>query len=190
MGMTFQITLCSIALSILLMGCSAGSVPEDTINSNSVKSGQPPATAPSVSQSPSKLGQMLPISAEAEIVGERIGLEVAQTPEQKAMGLMYRLSLAPDRGMLFGFDPPQRVSFWMKNVKINLDMVFLRNGEVKAIAKSVPPCQTDKCPTYGPGREIIDQVIELRGGRAAELGLKVGDQVTVKFLDGSTTQPK
>ncbi|NEP37229.1 DUF192 domain-containing protein, partial [Moorena sp. SIO3B2] len=181
--MKFQITLCAIALSILIMGCSAGSVPGKITNSNSVKSGQPPATAPSVSQSPTKLGQMLPISAEADIAGERIGLEVAQTPEQQAMGLMYRLSLAPDRGMLFGFDPPRRVSFWMKNVKIYLDMVFLRNGEVKAIAKSVPPCQTDKCPTYGPGKEIIDQVIELRGGRAAELGLKVGDQVTVKFLD-------
>ncbi|NEP37769.1 MAG: DUF192 domain-containing protein, partial [Moorea sp. SIO3B2] len=48
---------------------------------------------------------------------------------------------------------------------------------------------TDKCPTYGPGKEIIDQVIELRGGRAAELGLKVGDQVTVKFLDRSSTAP-
>ncbi|NEQ86781.1 MAG: DUF192 domain-containing protein [Moorea sp. SIO2I5] len=187
--MKFQITLCSIALSILLMGCSAGSVPEDTVNITSVNSGQPPATAPSVSQSPSKLGQMLPISAEAEIAGERIGLEVAQTPKQKAIGLMYRLSLAPDRGMLFGFDPPQRVNFWMKNVKIYLDMVFLRNGEVKAIAESVPPCQTDECPTYGPGMAIIDQVIELRGGRAAELSLKVGDQVTVKFLDRSTTQP-
>jgi hypothetical protein len=131
---------------------------------------------------------MLPISALAEMAGQKISLEVARTPEEQAMGLMYRTSLAPDRGMLFAFNPPRPVSFWMKNVSIPLDMVFLRNGEVKAIAANVPPCTTTPCPSYGP--EIaIDQVIELRGGRAAELGLKVGDRVSVKFLDEKITPP-
>jgi len=52
--------------------------------------------------------------------------------------------------------------------------------EVKAIAASVPPCTTSPCPTYGP-ETLVNQVIELRGGRAAELGLKVGDQVKISF---------
>jgi hypothetical protein len=133
---------------------------------------------------------MLPISAQAQMAGQRIMLEVARTPQEQAMGLMYRTSLAPDRGMLFSFDPPQPVSFWMKNTIIPLDMVFIRDGEVKVIAANVPPCTTTPCPTYGPQVEVlIDQVIEIRGGRAAELGLKVGDQVIVKFGDGSTTPP-
>jgi hypothetical protein len=76
----------------------------------------------------------------------------------------------------------------MKNTKIPLDMVFLKDGEVKAIEADVPPCTADPCPSYGP-ETPIDQVIELRGGRAAELGLKVGDRVSVKFLDENITPP-
>ncbi len=131
---------------------------------------------------------MLPISATAEMAGQQISLEVARTPQEQAMGLMYRTSLEPDRGMLFSFDWPQPVSFWMKNTKIPLDMVFLLKGEVKAIAANVPPCTADPCPSYGP-KTAIDQVIELRGGRATELGLKVGDRVGIKFLDKNTTPP-
>ncbi|MFB2939359.1 DUF192 domain-containing protein [Aerosakkonemataceae cyanobacterium BLCC-F154] len=126
--------------------------------------------------------QMLPISAKAQLAnGEVIQLEVTRTPAEQAMGLMYRQSLPDDRGMLFSFSPPQPVSFWMKNVVIPLDMIFLQNGVVRAIATNVPPCKQDPCPTYGPNG-TIDQVIELRGGRAAELGIKVGQQVKIEFF--------
>ena len=155
---------------VLLMGCSSVT----------------PATSQSVSPSPQieaavNSGQELPISAQAIIKGRQIGLEVARTQEQQATGLMYRTTLADDRGMLFPFEPPQQLSFWMKNVSIPLDMIFIRDGKVKAIAASVPPCTTEPCPTYGPDI-AVNQVIELRGGRAAELGLKVGDKVNIKFL--------
>ncbi len=127
------------------------------------------------------LGQSLPISAQF-IVGDRVlGLEVAKTTEQQATGLMYRTTLADDRGMLFEFNPPQPVRFWMKNVSIPLDMIFIKDGRVKAIAAAVPPCNTTPCPTYGPGIPI-DRVVEVRGGRAKELGLKVGTPVEIKFL--------
>jgi uncharacterized membrane protein (UPF0127 family) len=88
--------------------------------------------------------------------------------------------------MLFAFVPPQRVSFWMKNTLIPLDMVFLREGQVKAITANVPPCRTEPCPSY-PSGVAIDQVIELRGGRAAELGLKVGDRVNIRFNEPIAT---
>jgi uncharacterized membrane protein (UPF0127 family) len=127
--------------------------------------------------------QKLPISASAKIANQRINLEVARTPHQIEKGLMYRTSLAADRGMLFVYEPPQPVSFWMRNTKIPLDMVFLRDGQVKALKTNVPPCTTNPCPTYGPGSKVvIDQVIELRGRRSAELGLKVGDRVNIKFF--------
>lgn len=142
-----------------------------------------------VSAAPSPIpSQSLPVAAVATIAGQTIQLEVARTLPQQATGLMGRQSLADDRGMLFPFRPPLRVNFWMKNVLIPLDMVFLRKGEVKAIAANVPPCQTEPCPTYGPDTEI-DQVIELRGGRAAELGLKVGDTIKIRFRPSKSATP-
>lgn len=133
-------------------------------------------------------GQILPVTAEVELGGQMIGLEVAQTPQQQAIGLMARESLADDRGMLFPFEPARPVSFWMKNVLIPLDMVFVSNGEIVAITNNVPPCQADPCPTYGPGRQAIDYVIELRGGLASELNLQAGDRVDIQWLETDIDQ--
>jgi uncharacterized protein len=151
-----------IMLSMTLMGCDATST------------AMPETTA---------LGQNLPISAQFAIGNRIVGLEVAETSEQQATGLMYRTTLAGDRGMLFEFNPPQNVRFWMKDVVIPLDMIFVKDGKVKAILAAVPPCKTTPCPTYGPGISI-DRVIELRGGRAKELGLNVGASIDIKFLPG------
>lgn len=130
-------------------------------------------------------GQILPVTAEVQLGDQIIGLEVAQTPQQQAIGLMARASLADDRGMLFPFEPARPVSFWMKNVLIPLDMVFVYNGEIVAIASNVPPCETNPCPTYGPGQQAIDYVIELRGGLAEELGIEAGDPVEIEWLETS-----
>jgi uncharacterized protein len=135
-----------------------------------------------------KQGQMLPITATAEIAGKNIQLEVAKTPEQQATGLMFRESLADDRGMLFPFENERIARFWMKNVSISLDMIFLNGDRIVGIAADVPPCQADPCPVYGPETSadqviLVDQVIELRGGRAAELGLKTDDQINIKLLN-------
>lgn len=169
------IGLLGTILGIWLVGCSSSAL-TTAISDSAIAQGE--ATPSPTSQFS---GQMLPISAQATIAGNIIDLEVTRTPEQQALGLMYRTSLPDNRGMLFEFSPPQPVSFWMKNVNIPLDMIFLRQGIVKAIAAKVPPCNANPCPTYGPGKPI-DQVIELRGGRAAELGLKVGDRITIRFL--------
>jgi hypothetical protein len=125
--------------------------------------------------------QTLPITAQANINGQIIQLEVAETPEQQEMGLMHRPPLPDDRGMLFPFEPPRPVYFWMKNTPSPLDIVFLLNGEVKAIAVNATPCTSDPCPVY-PSNSAVNQVIELRSGRAEELGLKVGDRVVIQPL--------
>ncbi|MDJ0555900.1 MAG: DUF192 domain-containing protein [Microcoleaceae cyanobacterium MO_207.B10] len=127
---------------------------------------------------------MLPISAQANFSGQTVNLEVAQNPLEQAIGLMFRTELPDDRGMLFSIDPPRIVNFWMRNVFINLDMVFLINGEVQAIFSNVPPCETEPCPTYGPNTPV-DGVIELRGGRATELGLRVGDRIDIQATNFS-----
>ncbi len=158
--MSRWLAVVGIMLSMTLMGCDSTStaMPETTT-----------------------LGQSLPISAQVTIGSRVLGLEVAQTVEQQAIGLMYRTTLADDRGMLFEFSPPRNVGFWMKNVAIPLDMIFIKDGKVQAIAAAVPPCNAEPCPTYGPG-VLIDRVIEVRGGRAKELGLKVGAPVEIKFV--------
>jgi uncharacterized protein len=127
-------------------------------------------------------GQQLPVSAVTVLGSEEIFLEVASTPQQQALGLMYRDPLPDDRGMLFPLGRPRPVSFWMKNVPVPLDMVFIHNGVIAAIAADVPPCAADPCPTYGPEGQLVDQVIELRAGRAAELGLREGDEVVITPL--------
>lgn len=156
-----------IVVGILLWGCTP-------IMATSTDVAQAPATQ--------GRGQNLPISAYAKIAGRKFELEVAKTPQQQQIGLMYRTSLADNRGMLFVFPAPQPTRFWMKNTLIPLDMIFLREGEVIAIAAAVPPCKTTTCPTYGTDTEI-DQVIELRSGTIAQIGLKVGDRVKIQYLD-------
>ncbi len=168
-------TAAALSLGLLAAGCSAAVVQPTP---------QVAAPAPSKSAliSSTPQGQVLPISATIDIRGNRIELEVAETPDQRATGFMFRAQIPDNRGMLFPFAPPRPVQFWMRNVQLPLDMVFLRQGEVVAVAADVPPCTATPCPTYGPSEEI-DQVIELRGGRAAEIGLQVGDRIDVEFID-------
>ncbi|MEG3848967.1 DUF192 domain-containing protein [Microcoleus sp. herbarium19] len=170
--MSYFANLLSIGVILFLLGCSPSLPGADAGAAGTLAS----QSALAASQ-----GQVLPISARARIADRAIELEVAKTPEQQAMGLMYRTSLADDRGMLFEFKPARRVNFWMKNCQISLDMIFLRDGVVEAIEVSAPPCTADPCPTYGPDT-AVDRVIELRGGRAAELGVKVGDRIAIEFF--------
>jgi hypothetical protein len=98
-------------------------------------------------------------------------VEVAQTAEQQAIGMMFRTAVPGDHGMIFPYDPPQDVSFWMKNCPIPLDMLFIRSdGTIVRIVTAKPQ---DESPV--PGGEPVGAVLELRGGRAAELGIKEGD---------------
>lgn len=164
------LTLLPMLLSIFLMGCSLQTTAK-----------QP--TPQPTTQSPANPGQTLPISANAIIPnGTTIQLEVARTQKQQEMGLMYRPALPDNRGMLFQFPSPQSTKFWMKNVPVALDMVFLQNGVVKYVEASAPPCANEPCPTYGPNVPV-DKVIELRSGRAAELNLKPGDTIKIEFLN-------
>ncbi|MGB7413314.1 MAG: DUF192 domain-containing protein [Thermosynechococcaceae cyanobacterium] len=148
---------------LLMLGCQSLSNALPDISSNSAS------------------GQRLPITAQALVADQTIDLEVALTQDQQAMGLMYRDPLPDNRGMLFPFNPPRNIGFWMKNVPVPLDMVFLYQGKVVGIQASAPPCQSLPCPAYSP-KSLVDTVLELRAGRAAELGLKEGTPVKVQEL--------
>jgi len=100
-------------------------------------------------------------------------VQIAATFEQQEHGLMFYRSLGADQGMIFPYDPPQSVSFWMKNTLIPLDMVFIRaDGTIARITTAKP---LDESPV--PAGEPVAAVLEIRGGRAAELGIREGDRV-------------
>jgi uncharacterized protein len=101
-------------------------------------------------------------------------VEVARNDAERAQGLMYRRSLAPDRGMLFDFARVQPISMWMQNTYIPLDMIFIRpDGTIARIAANAEPLSTRTIPSGEP----VLAVLELNGGTAARLGVKPGDRV-------------
>ena len=100
-------------------------------------------------------------------------VDVARSEHQQELGLMFVKSLAPNHGMIFPYDPPQEVAFWMKNTLIPLDIVFIRPDHT--IARITNAKALDETPL--PSGEPISAVLEIAGGRAAQLGIKPGDQV-------------
>ena len=107
----------------------------------------------------------------------RFTVEVAMTPEEQAMGLMYRNALGPGHGMIFPFDPPRQASFWMRNTLIPLDMIFIRaDGTIANIAANTVPLS--EAPVVSDG--VVSAVLEIAGGRSAELGIQAGDKVNWK----------
>jgi uncharacterized membrane protein (UPF0127 family) len=100
-------------------------------------------------------------------------IEIADTPQEQQRGLMFRQELAADAGMLFDYGTERKVSFWMQNTYIPLDMVFIgADGVVKHIHANAKPLD----PTSIPSKEAVRFVLEIPGGRAAEIGLKDGDR--------------
>ncbi|MEM9213773.1 MAG: DUF192 domain-containing protein [Cyanobacteria bacterium P01_F01_bin.150] len=181
--------LISLFIGISLLGCGypSSSFTAET-QPTSLSTVEVPVSAAAISSSEPKseavssLAQQLPLTAMTTINGTSIYLEVAQTPLQQSIGLMYRSSLHDEKGMLFPFSPPRPVNFWMRNVEIDLDMLFIQDGQVLAIEAEAPPCRTAICPHYGPEGVPVDYVLELRGGRAAELGIELGDPIVITEL--------
>jgi uncharacterized membrane protein (UPF0127 family) len=102
-------------------------------------------------------------------------VEMARTPAQQEQGLMNRHGLGPDAGMLFPFDPPRPASFWMRNTLIPLDMIFIRpDGSIARIAANTVPLSETPVAVVEP----MTAVLEIKGGRAAQLGMKEGDRVS------------
>ena len=98
----------------------------------------------------------------ATLDGARLTLEVADDPEERAVGLMRRESVPPGTGMVFLYDEPTTGRFYMYDVPIPLRAVFVRDGEV-LLSVLMPPCEKglapQECPTYGPD-EPFDTVVE------------------------------
>ena len=120
------------------------------------------------------------------LAGEAFDVESAMTQSDLLQGLMYRNSIPEKHGMLFPFYPPRAVTFWMKNTRVPLDMLFMRNKTIVNIVHSAPPCTSNPCPTFD-SIVPVDMVIELPGGTAEKLNIDLGD--IVQFESKNKSQP-
>ncbi len=130
-------------------------------------------------------------TAAAECVPERAELvwdggkavfsvEIADSPEERAKGLMFRDRMAAGAGMLFVYERPQSVAFWMKNTLLPLDMLFMDDsGRVRHIAREARP--GDETPI--PGGDGIRFVLEINGGLAGRLGIPEGAALVHPAID-------
>jgi uncharacterized protein len=107
-------------------------------------------------------------------------VEVARTPAEQERGLMYRTDLKPDGGMIFtpypaDGGPPREASFWMKNTPTSLDIIFIRaDGTIASIGENTVPFSEAQVVSGEP----VAAVLEILGGKSAELGIAPGDRVT------------
>jgi uncharacterized membrane protein (UPF0127 family) len=160
----------ALMIAVVLMGCSE---PARTAREPQVSSDPQPAAAPAVG---------LPRAVLAD--GTEITLELALTPDELATGLMFRPSLAPDRGMLLLFGIERYASIWMKNTLMDLDLIFLDNdGVVVDVIQGVPPCAAEPCPTYSPAAPAR-AVLEMAAGGAERYGIAAGDRLTFDRVPG------
>ena len=118
---------------------------------------------------------LVPLDIHSATGTHHLTVEVARTPEQQGQGLMFRAALAADMGMIFPFPNPRMASFWMRNTLIPLDMIFIRaDGTIARIAADTVPHSEESISSGEP----VAAVLEIKGGRAAELGIREGDRVS------------
>jgi hypothetical protein len=108
--------------------------------------------------------------------GNAFTVEIAETKEERDLGLMFRDELADDHGMLFLFPVEAMRSFWMRNTRIPLDIMYF-DADLQLInVQTASPCRTRNCPVY-PSTAPAKYVLELNAGKATELGLQAGDRL-------------
>lgn len=153
-----------LALSILA-ACSSGET----------QSAQ--AKAPSYDSAPRHAQSglpVIPLTVASSNGKHTFRVELARTEQDQAKGLMFRTAMGKDEGMIFPMVPPRTASFWMRNTVIPLDLIFVgQDHRILNIAANAVPY--DETPLFSSGVSIA--VLELNGGRAAQLGIKAGDKV-------------
>lgn len=117
---------------------------------------------------------------EITINGQTLKLEIANTPSAIVQGLSGRKTMAQDEGMLFVMPNVEYQSFWMKDMKFAIDIVFLREGRVVDVVTLEPP-KAFTIPRHTSKAEA-DMVLELRAGKAKELQLTEGARTTINEL--------
>lgn len=112
-------------------------------------------------------------------------VELVATPEERKTGLMFRKDLGRNEGMLFDYQENRRVTMWMKNTLISLDILFITAaGKIVRIAADTEPLSLSQIPSGSPVRAVL----ELRGGTAEFFGIEPGDRVYHEIFSAGITQ--
>ena len=107
-------------------------------------------------------------------------VEIQNTPETRAVGMMGREQMADNEAMLFAFPTTEPVAFWMKNTLIPLDMIFVdENGTITGVHENAQP--HDETSIFSPGP--VRHVIEIPGGQSTKQNINTGDVVAHPFVD-------
>jgi uncharacterized membrane protein (UPF0127 family) len=136
------------------------------------------AAAPVVVTAPAPASEKVVVETKK---GERTFIvEVVREEKDRNRGLMFRQEMAAGEGMLFDYDPPQQVSFWMKNTFLPLDIIFIgADGRILNIAEKTTPLSLERLPAEGKARGVL----EINGGLSEKLGIKPGDRVRHVLFD-------
>lgn len=160
MRMTAVLTAVALALAACSPHASEGA-------------GAPVATATALRHPVSGLS-VIPLRVTRDGKSHRFRVELAASRFEQAKGLMFRTEMGADEGMLFPMQPPRRASFWMRNTVIPLDIIFIgTDRRIINIAANAVPYSEENLESEG----VAVAVLELNGGRAAELGIGPGDKV-------------
>lgn len=106
-----------------------------------------------------------------------INVALATTSVEQARGLMYCRVLPADSGMLFIYSQPQQTPFWMKNMSIPLDIIWIKDSQIFAIMENLPPAKAQSQPPLYTPHAPYDSVLELSSGATRQQGIKVGDSI-------------
>lgn len=118
---------------------------------------------------------------EVELKGETFTVDLAVTREDQMRGLMFVEEMPAGHGMLFIFPGETRRSFWMKNTRIPLDIMYFDSDlTLVSVSKNARPCIADPCPSY-PSAGPAQYVLELNAGEAERLGVERGDPLQLLF---------
>ena len=117
--------------------------------------------------------------------GSSVTAELAKTPEQRQLGLMFREGINADQGMLLVFEEEDLFSIWMKNMKFSLDLLWLdQEKRIVHIECGVPPCRAEPCATYSTQIPAM-YVLELPAGSVKQNSLKLYDRLEFVLPDSS-----
>ena len=159
-------------VSVVLAACS----PSPDAGNASPPAGDDAAGA--IAKHPVSGLKIIPLTVVGPKRSHSFRVELANTPAAQARGLMFRTEMDDDEGMLFPSETPEPRSFWMKNTPLSLDIIFIGvDGRISNIAANTTPYSLESVLSEG----AASAVLELRGGRAAELGIAPGDRVEYRL---------
>ncbi len=115
------------------------------------------------------------------IKGVTFTVEIAKTPKEQEVGLSEKTSLPNDKGMLFVFEKPGFYSFWMKNMKLPIDILFINNNKIVTIFENAQPptSSLENLQIYSPSQEA-DKTLEINAGTSKKYGIQVGDEIKIQ----------